>query len=100
MRVAGGEGDGAGVAGRDVAEGVEGGEGEAAGAARGRRAGGGQSEVGGGARGVGDGGAVPLAATEAGAAETVELVASTAPEVKLTAAVWLTVMESVVSVAV
>ena len=44
--------------------------------------------------------AVPLAATVPGAAETVELVASTAPEVKLTVAVWLTVTESVVSVAV
>ena len=44
--------------------------------------------------------AVPLAVTEPGAALTVELVASTAPAVKETAAVWVTVTESVVSVAV
>ena len=41
-----------------------------------------------------------MAVTEAGAAVTVELVASTAPAVKLTVAVWVTVTASVVSVAV
>ena len=41
-----------------------------------------------------------MRATELGAAATVELVASTAPAVKLTVAVWVTVTVSVVSVAV
>ena len=44
--------------------------------------------------------AVPFASTELGAAATVELVASTAPAVKETVAVWVTVTVSVVSVAV
>ena len=42
----------------------------------------------------------PSAVTEAGAAVTVDCAAVTAPAVKVTAAVWVTVTESVVSVAV
>ena len=42
----------------------------------------------------------PSAVTEAGAAETPDCAAVTAPGVKVTVAVWVTVTESVVSVAV
>ena len=42
----------------------------------------------------------PSAVTDAGAAATVDCAAVTAPAVKVTDAVWVTVTESVVSVAV
>src|SRR3954449_4948214 len=42
----------------------------------------------------------PSAVTEAGAAETLDCAAVTAPATKVTVAVWVTVTESVVSVAV
>jgi len=44
--------------------------------------------------------ATPSAVTVVGLAVTVEAVADTAPAVKVTEAVWVTVMRSVVSVAV